>query len=177
MMAFRWIGAAAALALLGACEAKIGDGSADANSAAPANVSAEGKAEEGQLSIKAPGFDLKLDIPTGVSNEAQIDSDSRIMYPGAKLAGMHVEATGKAGGDRSAVELRFTSPDAPAQVANWYRDPARADGFTLRSTAPEGAGWAIAGTDKENGDPFTVRLAPAAGGGTDGRLTLEHGRR
>ena len=177
MASTRVIAAAALLALLGGCEARIGEDEAEANGAAAANVSAasvsaEGKAEEGRLSVNAPGFDLKLDIPTGIGNNADFDSDSELVYPGAKLSGMHIEAAGKGGGNDSAVEMRFASADAPAKVAAWYRDPARAGDFALGSARQEGEGWAMSGTAKESGDPFSLRLAPRAGGGTDGRLVL-----
>ena len=87
----------APLALLAACEARIGKdeqpgAAAEGNQSAA--VSAEGKAEEGQFSIKAPGLDLKLNIPDAIQQRATIDSDSEILYPGATLAGMHVEAGG-----------------------------------------------------------------------------------
>lgn len=166
----------AAIALLAGCEAKIGKDADQGAAAAPANqtqVSAEGKAEAGQFSIKAPGLDLKLDIPDALQKRAAIDSDSEILYPGATLAGMHVEAGSEKGGrNESAVELRFTAGDAPAKVADWYRDPARKSGFAVTSVKQQGAGYVIAGTETGDGDPFTVHLDAALGGGTEGRLIL-----
>jgi hypothetical protein len=166
-------------AALAACEAKIGPsadkGGEPAKAAAP--VSAEGKAEEGQFSIKAPGFDLKLDIPDAVAANSQLDSDSKIFYPGASLSGMHVEAGQRSGGaangeGNGAVELRFTTADAPDKVAAWYRDPARRSGFTIASDTRDGEAFIIAGKQVEGDEDFTVRLAPRSGGGTDGRLLL-----
>lgn len=153
----------ATLALLAACEARIGkdDTAADTNSAA--DVSPEGKAEEGQVSIKAPGFDLKLDIPDEIS--ADTDKDSEIFYPGAKVSGLHIEGNRGGGG----VELAFTTADAPDKVAAWYRDPARAQAFAVASAVREGDGYRIEATQKDDGDPFTVKIAPR-GTGTDGRL-------
>jgi hypothetical protein len=169
-------------AALAACEAKIGpsadkggDGGEPANAAAP--VSAEGKAEEGSFSIKAPGFDLKVDIPDAMAANAELDSDSKIFYPGASLSGMHVEAGQRSGGagngeGNGAVELRFTTADAPDKVAGWYRDPARRSGFTIASDTRDGDAFVIAGKQVEGDEDFTVRLAPRSGGGTDGRLLL-----
>lgn len=167
--------ALASIALLAACEAKIGK-SGDNEAAAAANgsaeVSADGKAEEGQFSLKAPGIDLKIDIPKGLAEDANLESDGEILYPGSKLSGMHVE-----GGDqKGAVELRFTSVDPPDRIAAWYRDPARADQLSIGSASKQGAAYTIVGVQKSDQDPFTVRLNPASGGGTDGRLVLAERR-
>ena len=164
----------AACALVGACEAKVGkpaDGKAakgDESAAAPA----EGKSKEGEFSIKAPGFDMKIDIPAGVTSRGESDSD--LLYPGSTLSGMHVEAgkdsaKGKGSGG---VELRFTTADSADKVAAWYRDPARASGFSIVGQRQEGGALVISGTEKDGGDPFTLRLSPRGGGGTEGRLTL-----
>ena len=59
-----------------------------------------------------------------------------------------------------------------ALPAAWYRDPARAAVLTIASAGREGDDTVIRGTQKEDGDPFTVRLSPASGGGTDGRLVF-----
>ena len=162
-----------ALALLAACEAKIdkeGDTDSPESKAGETAASpAEGKAKEGELSIKAPGFDMKIDIPGGVTSRAGSDSD--MLYPGSTFNGMHIEGS-KTGKGESGVELRFTTPDAPEKVADWYRNPARADHFSVESARREGGGIVIAGKEKQDGDPFTLRLSPAARGGTEARLTL-----
>lgn len=163
------------LTLLGACEAKIGkDDEAPKGGAETAGAAAEGKAEDGRFSIKGPGFDMKIAIPKGVADQAEVDSDSGLLYPGASLSGMHIEAGGSAAPAKknSGVELRFTSADAPDKVAGWYRDPARAGDFSVASARREGASVVIAGTQKSDGDGFKLRLSPGAAGGTEGRLTL-----
>ncbi|HEV2746905.1 MAG TPA: hypothetical protein VGW34_06365 [Allosphingosinicella sp.] len=169
----------AVAAAAAACDGKVGNeadeasaGGDPANSTVPA--SAEGKAEEGRFSVKAPGFDLKFDIPDGMAQNAEFDSDSEVVYPGATFSGMHIEAGERgAGGDNSAVELRFTSADAPDKIAAWYRDPARAEAFAIVSAARDGDGFVISGRQAKEGDTFKVRLAPRGGGGTDGRLILD----
>lgn len=166
--------ALAAGALLGACEAKMDPDEAD-NGAAEANVSAEGKAEEGKISVKAPGFDLKFTLPKGMVGEARAERDSKLLYPGAVLRGMAIAAgqdTGK-GGD-SEVEIGFSTPDPLDKVAAWYRDPARAEGFRLERAAREGDGWMVTGVQKRDDHRFKLRLSPRAGGGTDGRLMVRH---
>lgn len=172
----RIIAAAAMVALLAACEAKIGkddEGTAAGNTVGADQVSAEGKAKEGQFSIKAPGFDLKFSLPRGVASRAKVDEDSDILYPGVTLSGMHIEAgkEGPTGARHGAVELRFTSGEAPDKIAAWYADPARADDIAIASSTRDGQAYVIEGQAKDDGDPFTVRLEPK-GNGTDGRLTL-----
>jgi hypothetical protein len=164
----------AAMAFLTACEAKVstGDGSPD-DGGAPAASSAVGKSEKGKLSIKAPGFDMKINIPKGISDRTDVNDDSQLIYPGAALAGMHIEAGAEAAGKRnSGVELRFTSSEPLDKVAAWYRDPARSTGFSIARIGREGAATIISGTQKSDGDPFSLRLSPAPHGGTEGRLTL-----
>ena len=174
----------AALALLSACEVDIGKdkratrdvadapkGSASASSGDAGQVGAE----DGQLSIDAPGFKMKLDIPKGIADRTNFDSDSGVLYPGAALSGLHVEARERSAdssvGDQSVVELRFSSGDPPTMVAAWYRDPARVEHFTIASVARRGDGYAIRGVEKENGKAFGLRLTPR-NAGTEGVLML-----
>ncbi|HEX6375891.1 MAG TPA: hypothetical protein VFZ91_09225 [Allosphingosinicella sp.] len=164
----------AAAAFLGACEAKIDSDEAD-NGAANAQVSAEGKAEEGKISVKAPGFDLKLSLPKGMAGEARVERDSKLLYPGAVLRGMAIVAgqgTGK--GDNTEVEIGFSTPEPVDAVAAWYRDPARAEGFRLERAARQGDGWLVTGVQKRDEHRFKLVLSPRPGGGTDGRLTVRH---
>lgn len=166
--------------LLGACEARIGKGddATASNSSAEAGSSpAAGKAKEGELSIKAPGFDMKVNIPRAITNHVNADSDDQLVYPGSSVDGLHIEASAKQEGKGdSGVELRFKTGDAFDKVAAWYRDPARRDGFSIGEVGREGNSLVIAGTQKEDGDPFRLQLSPAAGGGTEGRLTLSDGK-
>jgi hypothetical protein len=158
--------AAAAIALLGACEAHVG------NDAAPvdANSTAENRAENGRVSIEAPGFSLKVDVPESILSRADMDSDNPLFYPGAAFGGIHVQGARDVGGEDQ-VELRFTTSDAIDRVAAWYRDLARRRGFTVATDNREGEAIVLAGTAQEDRDPFTLRLTPR-GGGTEARLLL-----
>lgn len=159
----------AGAALLSACEARIG------NDAPPveANASAAGKAEEGRLTVSAPGFNMSIDIPAGLRDDAHMDGDSELLYPGANFGGIHIQggAERDQGQHEGEVELRFTTGDAPGRVVAWYRDPARASDFTVQSARREGNTVVIVGTESGENDPFTLRLSPQ-GGGTEGRLLL-----
>jgi hypothetical protein len=175
-MSSRLLAAAAAFALLGACEMKIGKederAQAPAKGEGKAEQPAAGKAEEGRFSIKGPGFDMKLDIPNDVVRTADADGDNDLLYPGASIGGMHIEASKPSSG----VEMRFTTPDAPRKVAAWYRDSNRAGGFRIQSVKQEGEAFTLSGAQKADGDPFSLALSPASGGGTEGRLVLSDRR-
>lgn len=164
----------AAAALLGACQAKI-DPDEAGNVAANAEVSAEGKAEEGKISVKAPGFDLKFTLPKGMVGEARAERDSKLLYPGAVLRGMAIAAgEGRGKGGDSEVEIGFSTPDPLDKVLAWYRDPARAEGFRLDDVSRKGDGWRVTGVQKRDGHRFKLRLSERPGGGTDGRLVVRH---
>jgi hypothetical protein len=152
---------------LGGCDARIG------NDVHPGgNGSAENKAEEGQLSISAPGVEMKIDIPEGIRRETNINDDSGLVYPGSRMSGVHIEGGSDEQRSDGEVEMRFVSADPPETVARWYRDPARVSTFSLDSAAREGEVHVFAGTKKEGRGRFRLRLAAAAGGGTEGRLLL-----
>ena len=162
----------AAAVLLAGCDMRIG------NDAPPVadNASAAGRAEDGRLTIEAPGFNLAVTVPEGFDGRSDSGGDSGLVYPGARVAGIHVQG-GRDRGDhgRDEVELRLTSADAPDRVVGWYRDPGRADRFTISSTTREGDTTVIAGTGRRNQERFTLRVSARAGGGSDMRLLIADG--
>ena len=155
---------------LTACEMRIG------NDAPPVadNASAAGRAENGQFSIEAPGFNLYVTIPEGMAERGTVSNDNGLVYPGATVAGIHVQGgrEQRGGHNNGEVELRLTSADAPDRIAAWYRDPARADRFRVASTTQDGNATVISGTGRRDNERFTLRIAPGAGGGSDLRLLL-----
>jgi hypothetical protein len=166
--------ALAATAMVCACEGRF-DPDETGNKADNSQVSAEGKAEEGKISLKMPGVDMTISLPKGVADEARAERDSKLLYPGATLRGMAIAAG--PGSDKSGdseVEIRFSSPDPVDKVAAWYRDPARADGFSLERAVQEGDSWIVTGVQKRDKHGFRLRLGPREGGGTDGRLAVRH---
>jgi len=166
--------AAAAAFALAACEARFGN-DADVGHES-SNGSAEGKAEDGRLSIHAPGFDMKISIPEGIRRGANMEGDNDIIYPNSTFSGMHVEGGPDDGSSDGEVELAFTSADSPDLVARWYQDPARAPEFTVATANREGPAFVIAGTTRDNDGRFQVRLSPRQSGGTEARLILSDGR-
>ena len=128
--------------------------------AANRNAVAESKAENGQLTVRAQGVDLKIDLPPPLRRMAGDDGNRAFVYPGA------------AGGARAeGGVIVFHSDEAPETVARWYRDPARAARFTVATDERQGPAIVIAGTAR-NGDGLAVRLAPGESGGTDGRVVV-----
>lgn len=158
--------AAAAIFALAACEARFG------NEAAPAGGSAEGKAQEGQVSISTNGFEMKINIPESIRREAHIRDGEGVIYPGSRMSGLHVQGGDRDGSGRDEVEIRFTTADAPETVERWYRDPARATDFTVANAGREGSGFVISGTRKDENGAFRIHLTARSGGGTDGRAVL-----
>src|SRR3954471_16879983 len=150
------IATSAAMLVLAACEARVG------NDVRPGgNGSAENKAEEGQVSINAPGVQMKINIPEGLRHEASIHDDGGLVYPGSTMSGMDIEGRRDDGRHKSdgEVELRFASTDPPETVARWYQDRARASSFTLGSSGRDGPAFVFAGTRREGGGRFRIRLA------------------
>jgi hypothetical protein len=140
-------------------------------------VSAEGQAQEGKISIKAPGLDLAISLPKEMTGEAKVGRDSKVLYPGATLAGMAIAAgeggKGGKGGDTD-VEMRFRTADPLEKVAAWYRDPARGEGFRLTGQGREGSDYVFTGVQRRDRHAFRVRIGAGEGGGTEGRLRVHH---
>jgi hypothetical protein len=181
-MTMRLAGAAVALAAsLAGCEFPSGAGERQevANQIAEARAAAgaEGKAEEGRLSIQAPGVDIAINVPEAMRGRARAGTDSDVLPPGAQVSGIHIQGDGGAGGQAGgeaagdSVELRFSSATAPAEIAAWYRDPARHPHFRIDSARREGEEVVLSGTNIASGGRLTARLR-ARGTGTDGRLVM-----
>ncbi len=62
-----------------------------------------------------------------------------------------------------AIAFAYRSPDAPAEVAGWYR---AASGLNLHSEMDEGGEHVLSGTTARPAGDFSVRLAAQSGGGT-----------
>jgi hypothetical protein len=150
-----FIAAAAAATGLAGCGAP-----AENEAAANRNAVAESRAENGQLTVRAQGVDLKIDLPPPLRRMARDDGNRAFVYPGAA-------AETRAEGD----VIAFHSEDAPETVARWYRDPARANRFSVTNDERQGAAIVLAGIAR-NGDGLGVRLAPGESGGTDGRVVV-----
>jgi hypothetical protein len=147
MSRFALLLAASALALSGCGDA---DESANAANAMPTS-----RTENGQLTARVQGVDLKINLPPPIR---RMTEDDDFLYPRART-------------QRGGEGQRFHSDDAPETVAAWYRAPARANRFSISSETRDGPALVLAGTAR-SGDILSVRLAPGAQGGTDGILVV-----
>ena len=142
---------ASALALSG-CSGSGGDNAA--------NASISGRTENGQLTARVQGVDLKVNLPGPIRRMTESDD---LLPPRAR--------TVRGGGPGQ----RFPSDDPIEQVAGWYRDPARANRFEIAASVRNDADWVLTGHAR-SGDAFSVRLTSPASGGTDGTVVVAPGR-
>lgn len=172
-MGAKCLPALAAIVLLAACDVKIGNEAGTVSE----NASAAGRAQEGRVTIEAPGFNMSMNIPESDLGDAKIDDD-RVIYPGSQFGGVHVQGRpGRSGEDGSGeVELRFTTADPPDRVVAWYRDPARHDDIVVASAERQGEGFHLSGTAGNEKKPFDLRIMPRSGGGTEARLLISDGK-
>ena len=151
MSRFALLVAASALPLSG-CGGR--DDSANAANAMPPS-----KAENGQLTARVQGVDLKINLPPPIR---RMTEDDDFLPPRART-------------QRGGAGRRFHSDQAPETVAAWYRDAARANRFTVSSVTRDGNAWVLAGTAR-GGGTLGVRLEPGTEGGTDGTVVITTGR-
>ena len=164
-----WLPFLASVVLLTACDVKIGNDAGDVAE----NASADGRAEDGKISIEAPGFNMSVNIPDNIRADAGMDQDG-LIYPGSKFGGIHIQG-GREHGDGKQdgeVELRFASGDPINRVLAWYRDGARDKDITIAVAERRGDGFLVSGTVKHGDGRFAVNLAPRRDGGTDARLLI-----
>ena len=168
-MRSKYLPALGAIVLLTACDVRVGNEAGNVSE----NASAAGRAEDGRLTIEAPGFNMSMNIPDSVRANAEMDDDD-LFYPGSKFGGIHVQGGPERGngGRGGEVELRFTTSDAVDRVLAWYRDPARGEKLTVGSVERKGDGYLVSGKIDSDKDDFALRITPRPGGGTEGRLLL-----
>ena len=143
------LAAATAFALSG-CGAGEENESANAANAMPAS-----RTENGQLTARVQGVDLKVNLPPPIRRMTEEDD---FIYPRARA-------------ERDGEGHRFHSDDPPETVARWYQDRARANRFNIAAVTRDGTALALTGTAR-NGDALSVRLTPGAQGGTDGTVLV-----
>jgi len=118
----------------------------------------------GNVSFELPGFSAKVNVPEGLMDKSDFDIDGVKLYPGARVTGMNVNATG--GGSTSIVKIAFAAPDAPAKVRDWYENA-----FAAKSIAITRSGEGLAGKTAD-GDGVLMAFAPSNGGGTTGTIDI-----
>lgn len=127
--------------------------SRDGNESADADGNVSGRTENGQLTARVQGVDLKVNLPPPIRRMTEADD---FLPPRARS----VRGPGQ----------RFHSDDSIETVAAWYRDPARANHFTIDHVSRNGSAVTLSG-HAASGNLIEVRLAPGAQGGTDGTVS------
>ncbi len=127
-------------------------------------ISADGKT--GNVAIKIPGVDAKIDMPKFNLGDANFDMDGVKLYPGSTVGSMNVNADEQNGKSLSTVRMRFTAPADVAKVRSWYTAQFAEHGVTAQANEK-----GFAGTTKD-GDSFTLSLAPEPGTKTAAEMVL-----
>ena len=164
--------ASGALATLAACGDRRDPSAAQGNS----HLTAEGKAEEGKISLKGAGVDLTFEVPKGMRGAPRADRNNKLFYPESTIGGAAIVGGQGDGGKQgdSEAEFRFSTPDPVDKVVAWYRDPARRPALDVTAARREGADVVLSGHQDGQADSFKIRLSARPGGGTDGRLVIHH---
>jgi hypothetical protein len=126
-------------------------------------VSSDGN---GQVAIKAAGFEGKFKLPKIKIDADDFDVNGVKLYPGSTIRNLDLNSDKTGGKDEGGLSVRFESPAAPGTVLGWFRDAMTKRGFKV-SAAADG----LTGTTDE-GDPFTLKLAAAGDGKSSGTLEL-----
>ncbi len=128
----------------------------------------DAKASSG-LDIDTDKFKANIEIPGMTFGSDHMDMDGMKLYPGSTVKGMHVKATDRDGDSRGTVTMDFTSPAAPAAVADHMKAQAEKAGFTVSGVSAAG----MTGTKAEDKDTnrFTLTLNPN-GDATVGQMVM-----
>lgn len=121
----------------------------------------------GQMAIKAPGFEGAIKLPKFHVNAQNFDFNGVKLYPDSQVSDLNVDAEdGKAGEGKGKVRVAFESPAALAKVQGWFRDKMAARGFRI-----EADGDGLKGTT-DDGDPFRLVLSADGDQKTKGKLEI-----
>lgn len=121
----------------------------------------------GQMAIKAPGFEGAIKLPKFHVNAENFDFNGVKLYPDSQVSELNVDADdNKTGEDKGKVRVAFESPAALAKVQGWFREKMTARGFKI-----EADGDGLKGTT-DDGDPFRLVLGADGDQKTKGKLEI-----
>ncbi|MEO5867817.1 MAG: hypothetical protein ABIS14_01510 [Sphingomonas sp.] len=126
-------------------------------------------AKSGEMSINAPGFSGKINLPKIRLDADNVDLNGVHLYPGSKVAAMKIDAhdDGKLGkDDGGTVKISFESPAGPDTVRAWFENKLSHAGFTVHDD-----GTGLSGTTDEH-KPFTLDLSPDGADHAKGTMTI-----
>ncbi len=152
---------AATTLLLAACSTKEGNGSL--------SIDMNSQADAGNVSVSIPGFDTKLQVPTGLMRHGNFDIDGVKLYPRSTVTAFNINVDRKTtSGDARGplVRMAFVTPADVATVTNWYKGQFAAKSVMATQTATGFSG------KTSKGDTFTLALNPGKAGQTDGTIAL-----
>jgi hypothetical protein len=159
--------ASAAALILAAC----GDGegtsvSINATSSKGEGVAVDADGKTGNVAVKVPGFAANMKMPRIMLDSANFDIDGVKLYPESKVRSLNILADDAKGGDSANVQVQFDAPATPDEVRDWF-----AKAFADKSVSTSLDGTGLKGKTKD-GDAFTIRLAPAGAGSTQGTIEI-----
>jgi hypothetical protein len=131
------------------------------------NVVAAVDGKTGQVSINAPGFTGKMNLPKIQIDADNFDMNGVHLYPGSKISTMNIDAHDRPGkDDDGSVRVSFDSPAAPTKVRDWFQQKLTDAGFTLQAS-----GNGLTGKTNE-GKPFSLDLTPAGADHSNGTISI-----
>ena len=152
------------IALLAACERKGHDATVEIQSGNGSTQIAAEPGKEGRLKIDTPGVKADIQVPFLGALTDKMDIDGVRLYPGSKIAGVHINADDSK--DEGQFDMRFAAPAGRDKVAEWFREQFDANGFKMTAQ-----GSRFAGTNDE-GKPVTLDLRDGANGTTEGEIRI-----
>jgi hypothetical protein len=127
-------------------------------------VTASADGNTGQVAIKVPGFEGKINLPKIALDSGNFNLNGAKLYPGSKIRQFAINGKGHEEGGNA--RFSFDAPADPAKVKAWFETELTKAKFRV---TPKGSG--LAGTN-EDGDDFTLELTPGAAGHTAGTMTV-----
>ncbi|MEO9131471.1 MAG: hypothetical protein ABI240_09705 [Sphingomonas sp.] len=152
------------------------DGSKDGTSISINSTDTDGNVvthldgNSGTVSINAPGFSGKINLPKVHLGSENFALNGVHLYPGSTISAMNVDAHSGSkdddDDDEGTVRVSFASPASSATVRDWFQQKLRAAGFTVSAS---GAGLVGTTNDKK---PFKLDLAPDGADKSKGTITV-----
>ena len=152
------------IALLAACDRK-GDGAAvEIRSGNGSTEISATPNQDSRLKIDTPGVKADIDVPFLGALTEKMDIDGLRLYPGSKIAGVHINADDAK--DDGQVNLRFAAPAGRDKVSAWFQQQFDANDFRMTLQ-----GSRFTGTNEE-GKPVTLEMRDGPNGTTEGELRI-----
>jgi len=153
------------IVLLAACERKGHEAAVEIRSGnGSTQISAE-PGKESRLKIDTPGVKADIQVPFLSALTENMEIDGVRLYPGSKIAGVHVNADDSK--DEGKFDLRFSAPAGREKVNAWFQQQFDANDFKMTLQ-----GNRFTGTNDE-GHPVTLDMRDGPNGTTEGEIRIE----